>query len=70
MAKKEKSFVGGFKKMLEGFIKQKRSLGYKYVVERVRLHRFSEYTINFGTEHKTLSKDLVLGWTARKKMNP
>ncbi len=67
MAKIEKAFVGGFKEMLEGFIKQKRSLGYKYVVERDRLRRFSEYTINYGTEHKSLSKDLVLGWTAKRK---
>ena len=65
MAKKEKTFVGGFKEMLEGFINQKRSLGYKYVVEQDRLRRFSKYTMNYGTEHKYLSKDLVLGWTAK-----
>jgi len=67
MVKKEKAFVGGFKELLEGFIEQKRNLGYKYVVERDRLRRFSEYTINYGTEHKHLSKELVLGWTAKRK---
>jgi len=67
MAKKEKAFVGGFKEMLEDFIKQKRSLGYKYVVEQERLRRFSEYTMNNRIEHKSLSKGLVLGWTAKRK---
>ena len=67
MTKKEKTFVGEFKEMLEDFIKQKRNLGYKYVVERDRLRRFSEYTINYGIENKYLSKELVLGWTARRK---
>lgn len=67
MVKKEKAFVGDFKEMLEDFIKQKRSLGYKYVVEQDRLRRFSEYTMNCGTEHKSLSKDLVLGWTAKRE---
>jgi integrase len=67
MAKKEKPFVGGLKGMLENFIQQKRSLGYKYTVEQDRLRRFSEYTIKHGIEHKSLSKELVMGWTARKK---
>ncbi len=67
MTKKEKAFVGGFKEMLEDFINHKRSLGYKYITERDRLHRFSKYTINKGIDHKYLSKELVFGWTSRKK---
>jgi len=67
MAKKEKAFVGEFKEMLDGFIKQKRSLGYKYDTERDNFRRFSEYTQNFRIENKSLSKELVLGWTAMKK---
>ena len=67
MRKKGKLFVGGFKEMLENFINHKKSLGYKYVTEQDRLRRFSEYTINYGIEHKYLSKELVLGWTAKKK---
>lgn len=67
MSIKEKPFIGGFKELLEDFINQKRSLGYKYIVERDRLRRFSEYTIKFGIEHKSLNKELVLKWTARKK---
>ncbi|MBT3177941.1 MAG: tyrosine-type recombinase/integrase [Desulfobacula sp.] len=65
--KKKKAFVGEFKEMLEDFIKQKRSLGYKYIVERDRLRRFSEYTVHCGSEHKFLSKELVSGWTAKRK---
>lgn len=67
MVKEEKAFVGKFKKMLEGFIKQKRSLGYKYDTERDNFRRFSEYTQNYQIRNKSLSKELVLGWTAKRK---
>ncbi len=67
MAKEEKAFVGEFKEMLEDFIKLKRSLGYKYDTERDNFRRFSKYTRNHRIESKTLSKELVLGWTARRK---
>lgn len=67
MVRQEKAFVGEFKEMLEHFIKQKRNLGYKYDVIRDNLRRFSEYTLNHRIENKSLSKELVLGWTAKKK---
>jgi integrase/recombinase XerD len=67
MATEEKAFVGEFKEMLEGFIQQKRNLGYKYDTTREHLHRFSEYTLNYKISNKSLNKELVLGWTARKK---
>lgn len=67
MATEEKAFVGEFKELLEGFIKQKRSLGYKYDCTRENLRRFSEYTLNFKFENKFLNKYLVLEWTARRK---
>jgi len=67
MVKKEKAFVGEFKEMLEGFIKHKRSLGYKYDTIRDDLRRFSEYTLNYKVENMCLRKELVLGWTARRK---
>ncbi len=67
MAKEEKAFVGEFKEMLEDFIKQKRNLGYKYDAIRGNLRRFSKYTVNHRIENKSLSKELVLGWTAKKK---
>ncbi len=67
MAKEEKLFVGEFKEMLEDFIQQKRSLGYKYTATRDNLQRFSEFTQNYRIENKSLCKELVLSWTARRK---
>lgn len=67
MAKEEKPFWGEFKEMLESMVKQKRILGYKYDTTRDILRRFSEYTLNFRFENKSLSKELVVGWTARRK---
>jgi len=67
MTKKEKSFVGGFKEMLENFIKHKRNLGYKYDTIRDNLRRFSEYTLSYRIKNNSLSKELVLEWTARRK---
>lgn len=66
MATEEKAFVGEFKELLQDFIKQKRSLGYKYDCTREGLRRFSEYTLNFKIESKSLNKDLVLEWTAKR----
>jgi integrase/recombinase XerD len=67
MEKHEKEFVGEFKELLESFIKYKRSLGYGYTTERGNFQRFSEYTSNYRIKNKSLSKELVLGWTARRK---
>jgi len=67
MGKEEKAFVGAFKERLEEFIAYKRSLGYKYDTERDNFRRFSEYTRNYRIEDNTLSKEVVLGWTARRK---
>lgn len=67
MAKEEKPFVGEFKELLDDFIRYKRSLGYKYDTERENFRRFSVYTLNHKVENKCLNKELVLGWTARRK---
>lgn len=63
----EKPFVGEFKQLLENFIQHKRSLGYKYETERDNFLRFSQYTLNHRVENKCLNKELVLGWTAKRK---
>jgi len=67
MIKKEKPFVGNFKEMLENFIKFKRNLGYKYVSAYYSLQKFSEYSLNYKSEDNSLSKELVIGWTTKKK---
>jgi integrase/recombinase XerD len=67
MKKEEKAFVGEYKELLESFIQQKRVLGYTYDTTRYHLYLFSHCTLNFKIENKTLSKELVLSWTARRK---
>lgn len=67
MKKEEKPFVGEFKELLDDFIEYKRSLGFKYENERENFRRFSEYTSQHKVKDKCLSRELVLGWTARKK---
>jgi integrase len=67
MTKEEKPFVGEFKELLDDFIKQKRILGYKYDTTRDNLYRFSKYSLNYKFENKSLTKELVLGWTGRRK---
>ena len=67
MTKEEKSFAGEFKQLLEDFIQHKRNLGYKYDTERDNFLRFSKYTLNHKVENKCLNKELVLGWTAKRK---
>jgi len=64
----EKAFVGPFKEMLEDFIQQKRNLGYQYNTTRDNLWRFSKFTLNHhSAQDKSLTKELVLLWTARRK---
>lgn len=69
MTRAEKPFLGEFEHLLEDFIQYKRSLGYKYEVERDHFLRFSRYTLNHKVENKCLNKELVLAWTAKKKTN-
>lgn len=67
MTIEEKPFVGEFNQLLEDFIQHKRSLGFKYETERDNFLRFSQYTLNHKVENKCLNKELVLGWTAKRK---
>jgi integrase len=67
MAKVEKPFVGEFRELLEDFVEQKRSLGYKYDTERERLLRFSIFSLSYSLENKVLSKQLVSDWTSKRR---
>lgn len=67
MGKEEKPFVGEFKELLDDFIKHKRNLGYNYKSERKNFLRFSVYTLNHIIDNKGLNKELVLGWTTKRK---
>jgi integrase/recombinase XerD len=67
MPKVEKPFVGEFRELLEAFVEQKRSLGYKYDTERERLLRFSIFSLSYRLENKVLSKQLVSDWTSKRR---
>jgi integrase/recombinase XerD len=67
MPKIQKPFVGEFRELLEDFVKQKRTLGYKYDTTRESLRRFSIFTRDYSIENKVLSKQLVTDWTSRRK---
>jgi integrase len=67
MAKNEKPFVGEYKELLDAFIKQKRMLGYKYDSIRESLYRFSQFSLGYNIENKSLNKELVLEWTKKRK---
>jgi len=62
------SFVGEFKDLLCDFIEHKRSLGYKYTTISGNLRRFSIFTLNYIIDNKELSKEIVLDWTAKRKL--
>lgn len=64
---KEESFVGEFMELLHEFVKHKRNLGYKYDTIPANLRRFSEFSLNYDIKNKSLTKPLVLDWTARRK---
>jgi integrase/recombinase XerD len=65
--KKEVLFEGQFKELLCDFVEFKRNLGYKYDTIPDNLQRFSKFSLNYDIENKSLSKQLVLDWTARRK---
>src|SRR5665648_23039 len=62
-----KDFEGEFKDLLRKFIEHKRALGYKYTTISENLRRFSIFTLNYKIENKVLTKEVVLGWTAKRK---
>ena len=62
-----KDFEGEFKDLLRKFVEHKRALGYKYTTISENLRRFSIFTLNYKVENKALTKEVVLGWTAKRK---
>ncbi|CAM4425954.1 tyrosine-type recombinase/integrase [Paenibacillus alkaliterrae] len=65
--KKEEAFVGEFKELLLDYVRFKRNLGYKYDTTPANLRRFSEFSLHYDIVNKSLSRQLVLDWTARRK---
>lgn len=62
-----KDFVGEFRDLLRGFIEHKRALGYKYTTISENLGRFSLFTLKYKVKNKVLLKEIVIGWTAKRK---
>lgn len=65
--KKEEAFVGEFKELLWDYVRFKRNLGYKYDTTPANLRIFSEFSLHYDIENKSLSRQLVLDWMARRK---
>jgi len=65
--KDRSEFAGEFKDLLHNFIEHKRALGYKYTTIEKNLVRFSLFTLKYKIKDKTLSREIVLDWTAKRK---
>jgi len=61
------AYSSPFKEFLQGMIRQKRSLGYKYDHTRV-LYKFDQFCLAYGCTEPVLSKELVEAWS-RKRPN-
>ncbi len=64
---KNERFVGEFNELLHDFVKMKRDLGYKYDTIAANLRRFSEFSLDYDIQNRSLSKSLVEDWTAKRK---
>ena len=56
------NYNGIFKKQIEEFILEKKSLGYKYIREEEIMEEFDKYTIKENITSNILSKDLIINW--------
>lgn len=55
-------YNGIFKELIEAFILEKRSLGYKYTREAEIMEEFDKYTIKENVTSNILSKTLIINW--------
>jgi len=61
------SFYGVFGELCEDFLKYKQSLGFRYHDEAKVMRRFCHYCSENNVKEASLTKELVLGWTAKRK---
>ena len=52
-------YQGPFKTCIEGMIREKRSLGYKYVSSARILYRFDQFCQTYGCDDGVITHDLV-----------
>lgn len=65
--KKAPVFVGTFAKPCIEFLEYKRALGYKYESEAKIMSRFCRFCNEFYPLETSLSKELVVAWTAKRE---
>lgn len=59
---KKYAYSSMFAQNIEGLIKEKKALGYKYEAEAAALKRFDDFCIKFQGDTNKLSKELVYAW--------
>jgi len=52
--------------LIDGFIKEKQSLGFKYYAEQVLMKQFDKYWIEHGYSDTALTEDNLAGWLSKK----
>lgn len=65
--KKAPILVGHFAKLCEDFLEYKHALGYKYESKRKIMSRFCHFCDEFYPSEQSLSKELVMAWTAKRE---
>lgn len=63
------NYKGGLRNACEGFIKEKRALGYKYDTEARALSVFTDFAMSFELPENTITKEVVQAWIAKKPMD-
>jgi integrase/recombinase XerD len=67
MSSHKKKLTGHYNDEIKSFIAQKRLMGYKCDAIEECLFRFSKHTLNYSFVDKSLSKEIVLDWIAKRK---
>lgn len=63
------TYEGALRNACDGFIKEKRALGYKYDVEARALSVFTDFAMSFKLPENTLTKEVVQAWIAKKTID-
>jgi len=66
---KKYEFEGALAKICEGFIAEKRAVGYRYNTEAKKLSEFSRFSSSFDIPADTLPEEVVQAWIAKKPMD-
>jgi integrase/recombinase XerD len=56
------NYQSPLKTFIKGMIREKRSLGYKYVSSARTLYRFNQFCLTYGCDDAVITHDLVHAW--------